>query len=84
MVRGCDFETAVAPDSLDALLRHFIDAHRSVHADGDWPNLVVRGLHVKPNRQYWPPSAPLGDLQCPVTVTKSSAAQLLSLIVAAR
>ena len=87
MVRGCGFETAAMPDSLDSLFRHFIDAHPSVHANGDWPNLVdlvVRGLHVKPNTQYWPLTAPLGDLQCPVAVAKPSPAQLLSSIVAAR
>ncbi len=75
------------PDSPEVLFPHFIDAHPSVHAYGDWPNLVelvVRGLHVKPNKQYWPPTFPLGDLQHPVAVTKPSAAQPLSPIVAAR
>ena len=87
MVHGCNFETAAAPESLDALFRHFIDAHPSVHANSEWLNLVelvIRGLHIKPNTQYWPPSNPLGDLQCPVTVTKPSATQLQSPIVAAR
>ncbi len=63
MVHGCDFKTAAAPDSLDALFCHFRDAHPSIHADGEWPNLVdlvVRGLHVRPNTQYWPPTTPLG------------------------
>ena len=39
---------------LNTLFRHFIDTHPSIHANGDWPNLVdllVRGLHVKPNTQ---------------------------------
>ncbi len=55
MVRGRDFETAAAPDSLDVLFLHFIDAHPSLYANGEWLNLVdlvVRGLHVKPNTQY--------------------------------
>ncbi len=87
MVCGCDFEIAAAPDSLDTLFRHFMEAHPSVHANAEWPNLVdlvVRGLHVRPNTQYWPPSTPLGDLQRPVAVTKPSATQLQSPIVAAR
>ncbi len=87
MVHAYDFETAAVPDSLDALFHHFIDAYPNVCADGEWPNLVdlvVRGLYVKPNTQYWPPTTPLGDLQHPVTVTKHSASQLLSSIVAAR
>ncbi len=65
MVRDCDFKKKAAPDSLDALFRHIKEAHPSVHADGRWPNLVdlmVRGLHVKPNAQYWPPTTALGDL----------------------
>ena len=65
MVRCCNFKTASAPNSLDVLLRHFIDTHPSIHPNGKWPNLVdlvVRGLHVKPNTQYWPLTAPLGDL----------------------
>ncbi len=72
MVRGWDFETAATPDSLDVLFRHFMEARPSVHTNADWPNLVdlvVRGLHVKPNTQYWPPSTPLGDLQRPVAMT---------------
>ncbi len=55
MVRGCDFETAATPDSLDLLFRQFIDTYPSVHVDGEWPNLVnlvVMGLHVKPNTHY--------------------------------
>ncbi len=87
MVRVCDFETTAASDLLIALFHHFIEAHPSGHANGEWPNLmdlVVRGLHVKPNTQYWPPTAPLGDLQHPVAVTNPSAAQMLSPIVAAR
>ncbi len=50
----------------------------------DLVDFVVRRLHVKPNTQYWPPSNPLGDLQCPVAVTKPSATQLQSPIVATR
>ncbi len=73
MVQGCSFETTAAPDSLDALFRHIKDAHPSIYDEGRWPNLVdlvVRGLHVKPNAQYWPPSDVLGELQCPVAITK--------------
>ncbi len=87
MVNSCNFETAAAADSLDALFRHFIDAYPSLHANGKWQNLVelvVRGLHVKPNTQYWPPSTPLGDLQCPVAIKKPSVTQLQSPIAAAR
>ncbi len=87
MVRGCNFETTVVPDSLDSLFRHLQEAHPSVHADDRWPNLVdlvVRGLHMKPNAQYWPPASPLGDLQCPVTIMKPTSTQLSSPIVAAR
>ncbi len=65
------------PDSLDVLFRHFIDTHPSIYANGEWPNLVdlvVRGLHVMPNTQYWPPTIPLGDLQRPVAVTKPTPA----------
>ncbi len=36
MVRFCEFETAAAPDSLDALFHHFMEAHLSVHANGEW------------------------------------------------
>ncbi len=66
MVRGCDFETAAVLDSLDVLFRHIMDAHPSIYANGKWPNLadlVVRGLHVKANTQYWAPSIPQRDLQ---------------------
>ncbi len=80
MVCGCNFEKAATPHSLDVLFRHFIDAHPSIHGNGEWLNLVelvVRGLHVKPNTQYWPPSTTLRDLQRPVAVTKPSAVQLL-------
>ncbi len=87
MVCSCNFEMAAAPDSLDSLFHHFIDAHPSVHTNGKWPNLVelvFRGVHVKPNTQYWPPSTLLGDLQHLVAVTKPSATQLQSPIVAAR
>ncbi len=47
-------------------------------------DLVVRGFHLKPNTQCWPPSTLLGDLQCPITVMKPSTTQLQSPIVAAR
>ncbi len=47
-------------------------------------DLVVRGLHVKLNGQYWPPATPLGDFQCPVAVMKPTSTQLSSPIVAAR
>ncbi len=51
MVRGCDYKTAVATDSLDLLFRHIMDAHQKIYADGDWPNLVdlasqPPGLHL--------------------------------------
>ncbi len=80
MVRGCNFKTAAAPDSLDVLFRHIIDTHPSVHANGQWLNLVdlvTSGIHVKPNTQYWPPTTHLGDLQRPVAVTKPTQVQLL-------
>ncbi len=87
MVRGCLFETAAAPDSLDALFRHFQDAHPSIYNGGKWSNLVdlvTRGLHVKPNAHYWPPATVMGELQCPVAITKPTSAQLVSPTVAAR
>ncbi len=87
MVHGCDFETAASPDSLDVVFHYFMEAHPSVHAGNEWPNLVdlvIKGLHVKPNTQYWPPATPLRDLQRPVAVTKPSITLLSSPIVAAR
>ncbi len=42
MVRSYDFETAAVPDSLDVLFCHFMEAHPSVHTNGDWPNLLQR------------------------------------------
>ncbi len=63
MVRGCD-----------ALFRHFTDAHPSIHANGKWHNLVdlmVRGLHVKPNTQYWAPVHPAGGLEVPSRCNKT-------------
>ncbi len=87
MVQGCLFETTTTPDSLDALFRHIKDTHPSVYDGGKWPNqvdLVVRGLHVKPNTQYWPPADIIGEIQRPVAITKPTSAQLTSPIVAAR
>ncbi len=87
MVRGCSFETTAAPDSLDALFRHIKNAHPSIYDEGKWlnlMNLVTRGLHVKPNTQYWPPDGIIGELQRPVAITKPTATQLTSPIVAAR
>ncbi len=87
MVRGCSFETTTAPDALDALFRHFRDTHPSVYDGGKWTDLVdmvIRGLKVKPNAQYWPPTNVMGELQRPVTITKPSCTQLSSPIVAAR
>ncbi len=65
MVRGCSFETNAMPDSLDALFHHIKDAHPSIYDGGKWSNLVdlvIRGLHVKPNAQYWPPGDVIGEL----------------------
>ncbi len=87
MVRGCTFETSTAPDALDMLLRHFRDDHPSAceGAQGtDLADLVTRGLKVKPNVQYWPPTNVMGELQRPVAITKPTYTQLLSPIVAAR
>ena len=87
MVRGCSVETTAAPDSLDALFRHIKDAHPSVYDESRWPNLVdlvIRGLDVKPNAQYWPPADIIGELQCPVAITKPTSTQLTSSVVAAR
>ncbi len=87
MVRGCTFETTTAPDALDSLFRHFQDAHPDVYDHGRWPNLtdmVARGLKVRVNTHYWPPTNVVGELQRPVTVTRPSALQLESPIVAAR
>ncbi len=86
MVRGCSFETSAAPDSLDAMFRHFRDAHPSVYDGGKWSNLVdlvTRGLHVKPNAHYWHPTNVMGELQRPVAITKLTCTQLMSPIVAA-
>ncbi len=87
MVRGCTFETSTAPDALDALFRHFRDAHPSVYDGSQWTNLVdlvTRGLKVKPNIQYWPPTNVMGELQRPVAITKPTYTQLVSPIVNAR
>ncbi len=46
--------------------------------------MVVRGLKIKANAQYWPPTNALGELQRPVAVTKPTQLQLESPVVAAR
>ncbi len=87
MVRGCSFQTTTAPDSLDALFCHIKDAHPSVYNEGRWPNLVdlvIKGLHVKPNAQYWPPADVIVELQALVTITKRTSTQLTSSTVATR
>ncbi len=86
MVRDCSFETTTTPDSLDALFCHFRDTHPSIYDGGKWTNLVdmvIRGLKVKPNAQYWPPTNVMGELQCPVAIAKPTSTQLASPIVAA-
>ncbi len=87
MVRGCTFGTTPAPDALDSLFRHFQDAHPDVYDHGRWPNLtdlVTRGLKVRANTHYWPPTNVVGELQRPVTAARPSPLQLESPIVAAR
>ena len=87
MVRGCTFETTTAPEALDMLFRHFRDAHSSVYDGGNWSNLVdlvTRGLKIRANAQYWPPTNVVGELQRPVAMTKPTQLQLESPIVAAR
>ncbi len=87
MVRGCSFETTTTADSLDALFHHFRDAHPSIYDGGKWTNLVdlvTRGLQVKPNTQYWPPTNVMGELQRQITIAKPTCTQLTSPIVAAR
>ena len=87
MLQGCSFKSTAAADSLDVLFRHIKDPHPSIYDGGKWSNLVdlvIRGLHVKPNAQYWPPSDVIGELQRPVTITKPTSTQLTSPIVAAR
>ncbi len=87
MVRGCTYETSTAPEALDALFRHFRDAHPSVYDGGKWSNLVdlvTRGLKVRANAQYWPLTNVVGKLQRPVAMTKPTQLQLESPIVAAR
>ncbi len=39
---------------------------------------------MKPNAQYWPPTNVMGELQCPIAITKPTCTQLSSPIVAAR
>ncbi len=85
MVCGCTFETTTVPDTLDTLFRHFRDAHTSVYDRGNWTNLVdlvTRGLKVRPNAQYWPPTNVVGER--PVAMTKPTYLQLESPIMAAR
>ena len=87
MVRGCTFETSTTPDALDTLFRHFRDTHPSVYDGGNWPNLVdlvTRGLKIRSNTQYWPPTNVVGELQRPVAMTKPTQLQLESPIVATR
>ncbi len=87
VVRGCTFGTTTAPDALDTLFRHFRDAHPSVYDGGKWSNLVdlvTRGLKIRPNAQYWPPTNVVGELQRPVAIAKPTPLQLESPIVAAR
>ncbi len=69
------------------VFRHFQDAHSDVYDGGKWTNLtdlVVRGLKVRANAQYWPPTNTMGELQRPVAVTKPTPLQLESPIVATR
>ncbi len=87
MVRGCTYGTGTAPDALDSLFRHFQDDHPSVYDEGRWTNLtdlVIRGLKIRANAQYWPPTNVVGELQHPVAVAKPTSLQLESPIVAAR
>ncbi len=87
MVRGCHFGTGTTPDALDSLFCHFQDAHSDVYDGGRWTNLidlVIRGLKIRANAQYWPPTNTMGELQHPVAVTKPTPLQLGSPIVAAR
>ncbi len=87
MVHGCTYETSTTPDALDMLFLHFRDAHPSVYDGGKWSNpedLVTRGLKIRANAQYWPPTNVVGELQRPVAVAKPTPLQLESPIVAAR
>ncbi len=87
MVRCCTYSTGTAPDALDSLFRHFQDAHEDVYEDGKWTGLaelVVRGLKIRANAQYWPPTNTVGELQRPVAVARPTALQLESPVVAAR
>ncbi len=87
MVRGCNYGMSTAPDALDSLFRHFQDTHPDVYNGGKWTNLtdfVIRGLKIRANAQYWPPTNTMGKLQRPVAVTKPTPLQLGSPIVAAR
>ncbi len=87
MVRGCNYGMSTAPDALDSLFRHFQDAHPDVYDEGKWTNLtdlVIRGLKIRANAQYWPPTNTMGELQRPVALTKPTPLQLESPIVATR
>ena len=87
MVQACNHGTGTAPDALDSLFRHLKDTHPDVYDGGKWTNLtdlVIRGLKIRANTQYWPPTNTMGELQRPVAVTKPTALQLESPIVAAR
>ncbi len=87
MMRGCNYGTGTAPDALDSLFHHLKDTHPDVYVGGKWTNLtdlVIRGLKIRANTQYWPPTNTMEELQRPVTVTKPTALQLESPIVAAR
>ncbi len=87
MVCGCSCETTATSDSLDVLFCHLCDTHPSAYDGGNWSNLgdlVTRGLKVRPNAQYWPPTNVVGELQRPVAMAKPTSTQLASPIVAAR
>ncbi len=84
MVRGCTHRTGTARDALDSLFRHFQADHPHVYDGGRWPNLTDRGLKIRGNAQYWPPTNVVGELQRPVAVIKPTSLQLESRIVAAR
>ncbi len=60
--------------------------HPDVYNRGKWTNvtdLVMRGLKIRANAQYWPPINTMGELHYPVAVTKPTPLQLGSPIVAA-
>ncbi len=88
VVQGYDYTTAAVPlHSLDVLFRHIMEKHPNIYDNGKWHNLVdllERGTKVKPNTQYWPPARYVGELKHPVAVTRHTATQLMSPILAAR